>query len=504
MYRDKVIIVSKKNELYSYFSKMCMNSKNLKNVTNFYIRQCMTGLKKSPELRQPNETEVLHYVFTTISKLNDIRMNTYNKKVNKVKQNKELDSIEKETLLNELSPLLFEYPSSSKWFISYNILDGILKVNKNTDYLALPSQVNQAAMKEVYASWKGYFNALKDYKRNPSKYTGKPKLPKYIKDPMSTCVFTNIVCKLGVNENGKTYLRFPLTNSKLWLGKYINPEARLKQVKVKPLHDRFEVHIILEEPDTSMEVKEPKNIIALDLGVDNIATISNNIGLPPIVIKGNVLKSKNQWFNKKIAYYQSILMKVSGNTNYKTSKRIKSLYVKRHLFIKDYFHKIALAIINYCLENDIDTIVVGKNTGLKQSIDIGKANNQNILNIPHTILENNLKYLCEYNSLNYIEQEESYTSKASFLDLDDIPIYKKGKETKYSFSGTRIKRGLYKTKDGRYINADVNGASNILRKAIPTAFDKVTDFSYLTKTVVSWHANKWYKSKTVKGNSYAL
>ena len=89
-------------------------------------------------------------------------------------------------------------------------------------------------------------------------------------------------------------------------------------------------------------------------------------------------------------------MKVSGNTNYKTSKRIKSLYVKRHLFIKDYFHKIALAIINYCLENDIDTIVVGKNTGLKQSIDIGKANNRNILNIPHTILENNLKYLCEY------------------------------------------------------------------------------------------------------------
>ena len=202
----------------------------------------------------------------------------------------------------------------------------------------------------------------------------------------------------------------------------------------------------------------------------------------------------------------SILMKGKDTKKDKIviSKRVKSLYVKRHLFIKDYFHKIALAIINYCLKNDIDTIVVGKNTGLKQSIDIGDKNNQNFMYIPHNILANDLKYLCEYNGLHYIEQEESYTSKSSFLDKDIIPIYKKNDETIYTFSGKRIKRGLYKTKEDILINADVNGASNILRKAIPTAFDKITDFGYLTKTVVSWYADKWYKGKTVKGVSVAL
>ncbi len=484
MYKDKIIYVSK-GELFDYFNEICELYKNMYNTANYYIRNTMTGIKKSPEKRFPNETEVLHHVFTNISNINKIKLKTYNKKLEKT-DNKNIN-IQK-----------VDYPTRDKWFLSYGTLDGIFKLSENESYINMPSQLNQNAIKECARMWKGYFNALKEYKRSPSLFTGKPKPPKYLKGSLHTAVFTNTICKIQQNENNKSYIRFPKTKAKLWLGKYISVDSNLKEVKVKPIHGVFEVHIIIEVEDIDYVSKQPNRMIGIDLGIDNFASISNNIGLSPILIKGNVMKSRNQWFNKEIAKYTSILKKGKTPQESKfTSKRIDSLYLKRTKWFRDYFHKISKSIIDYCNQNNIDTIVVGKNNLWKQEINIGNKNNQNFCYIPFEIFNNQLKYLTKENNINLFFVDESYTSKASFLNFDAVPTYRKGDSSKYSFSGKRIHRGLYKTNEGILINADINGASNILRKQFSSAFNDVTNFNYLLQPI-SWWDSKYYKKTNVQ------
>ena len=172
----------------------------------------------------------------------------------------------------------------------------------------------------------------------------------------------------------------------------------------------------------------------------------------------------NQYTNKQVAYYRSIINK-QGLLH---SKRVNSLWYKRNNYIDDYLNKCVNYIINYSISNDIGTIVLGYNDDFQQNSNIGKTNNQNFVNMPFSKLISKLEHKCSNLGITFILQEESYTSKASFLDGDDIPTYVKGNNTKYSFSGNRVKRGLYKTKDGIILNADVNGAFNIIRKAIQT------------------------------------
>lgn len=200
----------------------------------------------------------------------------------------------------------------------------------------------------------------------------------------------------------------------------------------------------------------------MDLGINNLVTAVSNTG-KSFIIDGKKLKSINQWFNKENARLQSI--KDKQHIGKRTTNRQKAIARDRNNKVNDYMNKAARKIIDYCVANDIGTLVVGYNETFQRSSNIGKQNNQNFVNIPYGRLRDKFEYLCELNGINFVKQEESYTSKSSFWDKDDIPVYNADNPKEYQFSGNRIHRGQYKTASGKTFNADVNGALNILRKS---------------------------------------
>lgn len=200
--------------------------------------------------------------------------------------------------------------------------------------------------------------------------------------------------------------------------------------------------------------------MSIDPGVDNIAACITTIGTS-FIVDGRKLKSINHQWNKEVARLRSISMK----QKLKTTDRINRITEKRNNQVKDAIRKTARYIINYCIEHDIGKIVFGYNPGIKHNSDMGKVNNQNFVQIPHGELRQQLEYLCEKYGMEYIDQEESYTSKSSFLDLDVLPAYIPEQTYLGDFKGKRIYRGLYRSQNGTNINADINGSANILRKS---------------------------------------
>ena len=470
MYRTVSFEIKKNTELYAYLEELCANSKRLYNTTNFYIRQVMTGVQKEDADRQKNEKNVLSIV------------ETYLPKVNKIKENRN-------------SQTRYEMLTKEKWMLTYNLLDGIFKLSENEDYRALPAQVNQQVMKQCFLDWKSYLKSLKEYKKNPSKFLGIPKLPNYKEDPLSNAVLTNIICKIKTTDEG-SYLTFPKTKLTYNLGTYINSDAKLQQVEIKPYFNSLKLILIIKNIDYPEVECTPERVLGIDLGVNNFATISNNVGLTPIIIKGKVIKERNQYFNKRRAELSSILQKGEDSKHSeKHSKRLNAISAKRDRFFRDYFYKVSHNILRYAVENDIDTIVVGKNQEWKQNINHGKQNNQTFTAIPFARFTFIFRLLCAKYGIQYIETEESYTSKASFLDMDEIPTYRES-DKKHHFSGKRTKRGIYKSSDGTKLNADINGASNIIRKAISTAFNKIADITFVTSATV-WNFNKFYLTKCI-------
>ena len=211
------------------------------------------------------------------------------------------------------------------------------------------------------------------------------------------------------------------------------------------------VEVLYEK--SSKDIVTNNRYAAIDLGLNNLATISSNV-TKPFIVNGKPLKSINQYYNKTKSNLQSKL-----KNNEKSNKRISSLNLKRNNKINDYLHKSSTFIVNYLVSNNISTLIVGHNKEWKQNIKIGKKNNQNFVSIPHSRFKELLKYKCELEGIKYIETEESYTSKCSFLDNEEIC-----KHT--SYKGKRIKRGLFKSNDGTLINSDVNGSLNILKKVV--------------------------------------
>ena len=205
-------------------------------------------------------------------------------------------------------------------------------------------------------------------------------------------------------------------------------------------------------------------VMAIDPGTDNIAAVANTFGARPFVIKGGVIKSINQFYNKEMKRLSSCAM--TCNNRYRTRK-MNALTEKRNRRIKDQFHKVSRQLADYARDNHVDVVVMGHNTYQKQEIGIGHVNNQNFVQIPMLIFADMLRYkLAEY-GIKFVLTEESYTSKADFLAKDYIPVYKKNSSGNYFFSGKRIQRGLYRHYDGTITNADINGAANILRKVFP-------------------------------------
>ena len=198
------------------------------------------------------------------------------------------------------------------------------------------------------------------------------------------------------------------------------------------------------------------------MGINNLITAVSNDG-KSFIIDGKRLKSINQWYNKENARLQSV--KDKQRFGRKTTNRQKNIARDRNNKVNDYMNKAARKVLDYCIANDIGTLVVGYNETFQRSSHIGKQNNQNFVNIPYGQLRSKLEYLCELNGIVFVKQEESYTSKSSFWDKDDIPVYNADNPKEYQFSGNRVHRGLYRTASGKTFNADVNGALNIMRKS---------------------------------------
>ena len=355
----------------------------------------------------------------------------------------------------------------NKKYLSYNENYKMLKDSEN--YKKLNSNMAQQILKEVDESFKSFFALLKLAKNG--QYNGKIKLPNYLdKDGFTTLVIGFVRLKDDMlivpysNSFRKTHKEIAIKLPPVLKGK------KIKEIRIIPKqHSRyFEIQYIYKVEEVQRELNK-ENVLGIDLGIDNLCTCVTNTGAS-FIIDGRKLKSINQYYNKINAKLQSIKDKQKIE---RTTLRQKRITRKRNNRINDYLSKAARIIVNYCLNNDIGKLVLGYNEDFQRNSNIGSINNQNFVNIPYGKLRDKLIYLCKLYGIEFKLQEESYTSKASFFDGDEIPIYDKENPQEYIFSGKRIKRGLYQTSTGKLINADCNGALNILRKS------KVVDLSVL-------------------------
>ncbi len=340
-------------------------------------------------------------------------------------------------------------------YLNYNYMAAAVK--DSPDYKALPAKVSQQILMRLDESWRSFFAAIKEWSIHPEKFLGRPKLPKYKDKEKGRNVLTYTIQAISQKWLKQGWINLSMTNVFI---KVLHDNVR--QVRIVPKCDHYVIEVVYEKEAKDLGLN-PGNIASLDLGVNNLAALtSNKPGFQPVLINGRPLKSTNQYFNKVKARLQSLL---PGNR--KTSNKIRKLTSKRNYRVDHYLHNASRWIIDYLIQNDIGTLVIGKNDLWKNGINIGKQNNQQFVQIPHGRFVQQLTYKAQLVGIQVIAQEESYTSKASFMDGDAIPLYQKGGDAKHRFSGRRIARGLYRTAKGLLINADVNGSYNILRKAFP-------------------------------------
>lgn len=342
-------------------------------------------------------------------------------------------------------------------YLNYNNLDK--KLQNTEQYKELPAKVSQQILINLDNNWKSFFASIEEYKINPEKFKGKPKPPKY-KDKQkgrNSLIYT--IQAISKKELKKGYIK----PSKLDI-LIKTKQNKVDCVRITPKKTCYVVEVVysIEPQITSVDI----NLIAgIDIGLDNLATVtSNKPGFIPVVVNGRPLKSINQFYNKIKSELQSYI----GDK--KNSNRIYKLTDKRNKKIEHELHVASRFVINLLLEEKIGHLIIGKNINWKQKINIGVKNNQNFVFIPHSHFINMLTYKAELVGIKVTLTEESYTSKASFLDNDNIPVYNKNSVNIYKFSGRRIKRGLYKSKSGKLINADCNGSYNVIKKVAPNAF----------------------------------
>lgn len=333
-------------------------------------------------------------------------------------------------------------------FTEYELTNLFAKYNEET-YRTLPAQTSQQIIKLLFRNWRRYFSAIKEWKKNPSKYLGKPKLPKYKKE-------TSIVIFAGQQVRIKNGFIHFVKNTVAPIKTKVD---NVCQVRIIPQSNIFKIEVVYEKETTNLNLN-PENVISLDLGLSNLCTSINNAGVKPFIINGNPIKAFNQWYNKRKAYLQSTL---KGQRF--VSNRINRLTQYRNQYLEDKLHKISRFIINHCIENNIGTIIVGKNKGWKNKINIGAKNNQNFTILPIARLLDKIKYKAELVGINFIDNEESYTSKCDALALEPVQKHQ-------TYLGKRVKRGLFQSSIGKLINADGNGACNIARKVIGDGFMK--------------------------------
>ena len=332
-------------------------------------------------------------------------------------------------------------------------------------YKECGSQAAQKTIQLVDKNWKSFLVAIKDWSKNPSKYLGMPKLPKYLKkDGRQVFILKNIQCSL---KDGMFRISF-----KPFQGYTVKTHVKGKLLQCrfvpKGLYYVMEIVYEIEAPDVS---GTSERIASIDIGVDNFITMVNNIGENPIAVKGGVIKSINQFYNKRKAAIQSKLKKANGKD---WSKKLQKLTDKRYEMIKYQMHCISKYVVDWCVLYGIDTLIIGHNNNWKQE----NKGMQNFTYIPYELFIQMLAYKCENNGIKFIENEEAYTSGTSFLDNED-PVKENYKKER------RVYRGLFISNDGKKINSDVNGAYQIMKKVIPDAFSKGIEGAGLHPTIIN-------------------
>ena len=345
-----------------------------------------------------------------------------------------------------------------KTFLKYAKNEPQCKNNEN--YKLLQANMAQQVLRDVDDAFKSFFGSVGKVKTaRPPKYRKKGGLYQLtisgnsinVKDGYLTIPASRTYSNI-LNDH-KIKIKFP----ERLVGK------KIKEVKIIPCNGGkyFKIAYCFEIKEEKLKLNR-ENSLAIDLGLDNLATCVTNAGTS-FIMDGRKVKSINRHWNKRKAFLQSILMKQKQPQYF--SNLIGRITLKRNNRINDCLKKTARYIVNFCIENDIGSLICGYNPDFKREINLGSKTNQNFTQISFGALRQQLKTLCERYGMNYMEQEESYTSKASFLDSDEIPVFDAEKPYEGKFSGKRIKRGLYRSKSGKIINADVNGAANILRKS---------------------------------------
>ncbi len=340
--------------------------------------------------------------------------------------------------------------------LTYNQMDK--RMQRHEAYKALPAKVAQQVLKLLDKNWKAWEEAIKEWKEHPEKFLGHPALPKY-KDKQKG---RNILI-YTIQAISKKALKRGLICPSMLPIEVETRQTSVDQVRIVPRNGFYVVEVVYEREETQASVN-PTLMASIDIGVNNlVALTSNKPGFAPVLVNGRPLKSTNQYYNKRRAELQKKL----GHPG--TTARMERMTIKRTRRIDHYMHTTSRRIIDLLVEEEIGTLIIGKNPNWKQKSEMRKKDNQHFVQIPHARFVDMLCYKARLVGIQVVMQEESYTSKASFLESDPLPTYGNCQE-KPVFSGKRVERGLYRAGNGKQFNADVNGSYNILRKASPNAF----------------------------------
>lgn len=395
--RTEIHIIKESNPVYNWILEECLRSRNLYNRVLYVYRQAFTGKHDNiPEFKDIINHDKFIASFALVNRLNEI---------------------------------------------------------KDIDFCSMMKKNGaQQIVFQVDRTMKSWFAALKSYKRDSSKFRGRPRIPSYKKkDELNCLTYTTADAKL--QKDGTINLRRDIK-----LPIHTNLSS-FQQVRLIPKTGYIQVEIIYNK-DINENHLDQARAIGIDLGLDNLMAITSNIGNISNLVNGRPLKSINQYYNKHKAHLMSLLLK----GKLKSSRRLRRLEMKRMMKIKDYLHKTSRRIVELMEQNNIGTCFIGYNKGWKQEINIRKKNNQNFVSIPYSLLINMLKYKIEEKGGHLIELNEAYTSKCSFLDNEEVCKHE-------TYKGKRIKRGLYLSNKKKVINADINGSLNILKRGMKFDFD---------------------------------